>query len=173
MTVAGAAIVATHAPYAVEREIEDIAALIEEAGGSAFVYGKSSGAALALEAANHGLPITKLALYEPPFIVDDARSHDTDGLCGASGLSWSRSGRRGDAVEYFMANAVEVPAEMLAQMRQSPMWPAMEAMAHTLAYDGADHGRQHGGQAASTGTVGRRHDADARHGWRRQPDMDA
>ena len=60
-------------PYAVEREVEDIAALIVEAGGSAFVYGFSSGAVLALEAAAHGLPITKLALYEPPFIIDDSR----------------------------------------------------------------------------------------------------
>jgi pimeloyl-ACP methyl ester carboxylesterase len=59
------------APYAVEREVDDIEALIEEAGGSAYVYGVSSGAALALEAANRGLAIEKLALYEAPFIVDD------------------------------------------------------------------------------------------------------
>src|SRR5436190_16983231 len=59
--------------YAVEREVEDIEALINEAGGSAFVYGISSGAALALEAANHGLAVRKLALYEAPFIVDDSR----------------------------------------------------------------------------------------------------
>src|SRR2546421_2212227 len=61
------------APYAVEREVDDLAALISEAGGSAFVFGHSSGAALALEAAARGLAITKLALYEPPFIVDDSR----------------------------------------------------------------------------------------------------
>jgi pimeloyl-ACP methyl ester carboxylesterase len=59
------------APYAVEREIEDLEALVAEAGGSAFVFGHSSGAALALEASARGLPATKLALYEPPFIVDD------------------------------------------------------------------------------------------------------
>ena len=57
------------APYAVEREIEDLEAIVAEAGGSAFVFGHSSGAALALEAAARGLPVTKLALYEPPFIV--------------------------------------------------------------------------------------------------------
>src|SRR5437016_1477690 len=60
-------------PYAVEREVDDLAALIKEAGGSAFVFGMSSGAALALEAARRGLAISKLALYEPPFIVDDSR----------------------------------------------------------------------------------------------------
>src|SRR5579885_3392255 len=61
------------APYAVEREVEDIAALIAKAGGQAYVYGHSSGAVLSLDAVAHGLPITKLALYEPPFIVDDSR----------------------------------------------------------------------------------------------------
>src|SRR5690348_8410005 len=123
-------------PYAVEREIEDIAALIDAVGGSAYVFGGSSGAALALEAANRGLPITKLALYEPPFIVDDARKPIPEGYVVHLG-ELATSGRRGAAVEYFLANAVEVPAEALAQMRQAPMWPAMEALAHTLAYDGA------------------------------------
>jgi len=125
------------APYAVEREVEDIEALINEAGGSAFVYGMSSGAVLALEVASK-LPtkIKKLALYEPPFIVDDSRPlppkdyvKQLDELTAA--------GRRGDAVEFFMTEAVGVPAEYLAQMRDMPMWAAMEEMAHTLAYDGA------------------------------------
>ena len=123
-------------PYAVEREIEDIAALIDAAGGSACVFGGSSGAALALEAANRGLPITKLALYEPPFIVDDARKPIPEGYVAHLG-ELAASGRRGEAVEYFLSNAVEVPEEALAQTRQAPMWPAMEAIAHTLAYDGA------------------------------------
>ncbi len=125
----------TH-PYAVEREVEDIAALIAAVGGSACVFGKSSGAALALEAANRGLPITKLALYDPPFIVDTTRKPIPTGYVSHLG-ELASSGRRGEAVEYFLANAVEVPNEALAQMRQAPMWPAMEAMAHTLAYDGA------------------------------------
>ena len=123
-------------PYAVEREVEDIAALIAAVGGSAYVFAKSSGAALALEAANRGLPITKLALYEPPFIVDDARKPIPEGYVAHLG-ELAASGRRGEAVEYFLVNAVEVPPEALAQMRQAPMWPAMEVMAHTLAYDGA------------------------------------
>src|SRR6266536_4532980 len=61
-------------PYAVEREIEDIDALIQEAGGSAFVFGGSSGGVLTLDAAAHGSNITKLAIYEPPFVVDDSRT---------------------------------------------------------------------------------------------------
>lgn len=137
-------------PYAVEREIEDIAALIQQAGGSAFIFGMSSGAALALEAANRGLAITKLALYEPPFIVDDARKPIPSDYVPHLG-ALARSGRRGDAVEYFMANAVEVPADMVAQMRQSPMWPAMEALAHTLAYDGAIMGDNMSGKPLSPG----------------------
>ncbi len=122
------------APYAVEREVEDIDALISEAGGSAFVFGHSSGAVLALDAARL-LPgkITKLALYEPPFIIDDSRSPvPKDAAQHLTELV--SSGRRGEAVEYFMGQ-VGLPAEMIAQMRHSPMWPEQEAVAHTLAYD--------------------------------------
>lgn len=122
------------APYAVEREVEDLAALIREAGGSAFVFGHSSGAALALEAAIHGLAITRLALYEPPYIVDDSRPRvPEDFPARLAGLL--AADRRGDAVTLFMTEAVEVPAEMVDQMRQTPIWPAMEALAHTLMYD--------------------------------------
>jgi pimeloyl-ACP methyl ester carboxylesterase len=123
-------------PYAVEREIEDLAAVIDAAGGSAAVFGTSSGGNLALEAAAGGLPITGLALWEPNFIVNGARpplppdyvDHLND-LVGAD--------RRGDAVEYFMTAAVGMPAEFVAPMRELPMWPALEGAAHTLAYDGA------------------------------------
>jgi pimeloyl-ACP methyl ester carboxylesterase len=122
------------APYTVEREVEDLDALITEAGGAAFVFGHSSGAVLALEAA-HLLPtkITKLALYEPPFIIDD--SHPPMPQDAAPHLTrLVSSGRRGEAVEYFMTQQ-GLPAEMIAQMRHSPMWPGQEAVAHTLAYD--------------------------------------
>lgn len=125
------------APYAVEREIEDIEALIDDAGGSAFVLGHSSGAVLALEAARL-LPgkITKLAVYEPPFIIDDSRPPaPADYVPHLKELI--SSGRRGEAVEYFMTEAVRVPAEGIAQMRQSPMWPELEKVAPTIAYDGA------------------------------------
>jgi len=121
-------------PYAIEREVEDIAALIDAAGGSAFLFGHSSGAVLALEAARL-LPgkIAKLALYEPPLIIDDSRPPTPENY--ASHLTELVSaGRRGDAVAYFMAE-VGTPAEMIAQMRQSPMWPGLEEIAHTLAYD--------------------------------------
>lgn len=125
------------APYAVEREVEDIEALINAAGGSAFVLGHSSGAVLALEAARL-LPtkITRLAVYEPPFIIDDSRPPaPADYVAHLNELV--SSGRRGEAIEYFMRDAVGTPAELMAQMRQSPMWPGLEALAHTIAYDGA------------------------------------
>jgi len=124
------------APYAVEREVEDIEALINEAGGSAFVFGHSSGAVLALEAARL-LPtkITKLAVYEPPFIIDDSRPPvPQDYVPHLNELI--AAGRRDEAVEYFMTDAMLVPAEMVAQMRNTPMWPQIEAVAHTIPYDG-------------------------------------
>jgi pimeloyl-ACP methyl ester carboxylesterase len=123
-------------PYAKEREIEDLEALIQEAGGSAMVFAMSSGGALALDAVNRGLKITKLALYEPTFIVDDSRPPvPQDYVERLTGLS--SEGRRDEAVEYFMVNGVGIPAEYVNPMRQSPSWAGMEAVAHTLAYDGA------------------------------------
>ena len=123
-------------PYAVEREIEDIDALIGEAGGSPFVFGHSSGAVLALEAAARGLGIAKLALYEPPFIVDDTRPPlPEDYLTHLAELL--SAGGRADAVEYFMTVGAGVPADGVRQMRAEPMWPALEKLAHTLTYDGA------------------------------------
>jgi pimeloyl-ACP methyl ester carboxylesterase len=120
-------------PYAVDREIEDLAAIISAAGGSAAVYGMSSGAALALWAANQGLHITSLALFEPPFIVDDSRPQvprnvrsELESLCA--------SGRRGDAVALFMTNA-GTPAEIIAQIRTEPWFAGLEELAPTLAYD--------------------------------------
>jgi len=123
------------APYAVEREVDDLAALIGEAGGSAFVFGHSSGAALALEAAARGLAITKLALYEPPFIVDDSRP-PLPGDYVTQLTELIAAGRRGDAVAFFMTTGVGLPVEAVAQMRHDPMWPALEDVAHTLPYDG-------------------------------------
>jgi pimeloyl-ACP methyl ester carboxylesterase len=119
--------------YAVEREVEDIDALIKHAGGSAFVYGISSGAALALEAASNLKNITKLALYEAPFIVDDtlpARPADyiqrMDALIAAN--------KRGDAVKMFM-KTVGVPGIFITMMSLMPMWKTMKGIAHTLPYD--------------------------------------
>ena len=121
-------------PYAVEREVEDIDAVITAAGGSAFLYGTSSGAALALEAAASGLAITKLALWEPPFIVGDSRPRPPADTAKTY-TELVSAGRRGDAVEVFMAKVVGLPPEFVAEARNAPWWPAQEALAHTLAYD--------------------------------------
>lgn len=121
-------------PYAVEREIEDIEALIAEAGGEAYLYGMSSGAVLALEAAASGLAVTRLALYEPPFIVDDSRPPaPADYVPHLEKLI--AADQRDAAVAYFMTTT-GMPEEFLGPMRQSPMWPIMESVAHTLVYDG-------------------------------------
>jgi pimeloyl-ACP methyl ester carboxylesterase len=120
-------------PYAVEREVEDIEALLKEAGGSAFVYGTSSGAALALEAGASLGNIPKLALYEAPFIVDNSRPPQPPDLTERmSGLI--AADRRGDAVKLFM-RIVGVPAFFIGMMRILPVWSKLTAVAHTLPYD--------------------------------------
>jgi alpha-beta hydrolase superfamily lysophospholipase len=121
------------APYAVEREVEDLEAVINEAGGSAFVFGTSSGAALALEGAASGLAVTKLALWEPPFMVDqDAPRRHQAYVTELRELL--DAGRRGDAMALFM-RTIGLPEEMIAGMRAAPTWSGMEAIAPTLAYD--------------------------------------
>lgn len=120
-------------PYAVERETEDLAALVREAGGSASVYGISSGAALALEAANRGVPISKLALYEAPFIVDDSRPSAPEDFL-AQLTAAIASDRRGHAVRLFLKQ-VGLPAVVVAVMRFTPVWSKLKAVAHTLRYD--------------------------------------
>ena len=122
-------------PYAVEREIEDLDAVIRDVGGSAFVLGHSSGAVLALRAAAAGVPMAKLAVYEPPFIVDDSRPPaPNDYVKHLDELV--AQGRRGDAYAFFMTEVVGVPAEVVDSMRAAQIWQNMEAIAHTLAYDG-------------------------------------
>jgi pimeloyl-ACP methyl ester carboxylesterase len=121
-------------PYAVEREIEDLAAVIGEAGGSAYVYGTSGCGVLTLEAAASGVPITKLAIWEPPYVIDDSRppvpSDYREQLA-----SLLAAGRRGDMIELFMTQAASIPAEFVAGMRHAPFWAAQEEQAHTLVYD--------------------------------------
>ena len=121
------------APYAVAREVEDLRAVIEAAGGEAYVHGLSSGAALALAATAAGAGITRLSLYEPPFMaeVDDpARTKEyTERLTELLG-----AGRDGDAVALFMTT-VGIPAQVIAGMRGQPGWAVLEAIAPTLAYD--------------------------------------
>lgn len=123
------------APYAVAREIEDLAALIEVAGAPATVFGWSSGAVLALDAAAAGLPIARLALFEPPFVIDDSRpplpADYVERLDAAVA-----DGRPGDAAELFLTAAVGLPVEAVDGVRRSEFWPIMEAVAPTIAYDG-------------------------------------
>jgi alpha-beta hydrolase superfamily lysophospholipase len=120
-------------PYAIEREVEDLQAVITLAGGSAAVFGNSSGAVLALHAAAAGLPITRLALWEPPFMVDPDAPHRQQAYV-ARLTELLDAGRRGDAVALFM-RSIGLPDEMIAGMRRAPMWPDVEALAPTLAYD--------------------------------------
>jgi len=130
------------APYAPQREVEDVAALIDEVGGPAYLYGHSSGAAIALEAAiNLRKQVRKLAIYEAPFALDDdARK---------AAKEYNRllkkllvSGRNGDAVALFV-RSVGVSDKQIQAMRRMPMWRGLKAMAPTLAYDSDALGEGH------------------------------
>jgi pimeloyl-ACP methyl ester carboxylesterase len=125
----------TH-PYAPAREVEDIAALVEAAGGSAFLLGLSSGGALSLEAAASGLPIRKVVAYEPPYVDD---SGQRGGAAHEGHLKrLLADGNRGGAVRYFMKDMVGVPPPIVGMMRlMFWIWPKLEAVAHTLPYDAA------------------------------------
>ncbi len=120
-------------PYTVEREIEDLEALIQVAGGSAMVFGMSSGAVLALRAASSGLNISNLALYEPPFVLTK------DGVPPANFTEKLQdlldSDRRSQAVRYFMTKGMGVPSFFIWMMRFTPVWSRLKALAHTLPYD--------------------------------------
>ncbi|MET8757678.1 alpha/beta hydrolase [Lentzea sp. NPDC004782] len=120
-------------PWSVEREIEDIAALIREAGGSAFVFGQSSGAVLALDAATKLPSITRLAVYELPMVVDDTYPpRPADVVATMDGLI--ARGERSAAVSTFM-KMVGVPGIGLAIMKLTPVWKKLKAVAHTLPWD--------------------------------------
>jgi pimeloyl-ACP methyl ester carboxylesterase len=123
-------------PYAVEREVEDIEALIDASGGSAFVFGSSSGSVLALEAASKLGPKTKkLFMYEPPFIIDDSRPPMPDDFIKEVSELVS-AGRRNDAVKLFFTKGMGIPKIAVTLMRLlMPGWSKMAAMAHTLPYD--------------------------------------
>jgi pimeloyl-ACP methyl ester carboxylesterase len=122
------------ASYAVEREIEDLAAVIGYAGGSAGVFGHSSGAILALEAASRGLAVRKVAVYEPTYVVNDTRPRPGDDLAERLAARVAQGDRDG-AAELFLAEAVGLPAEVIGGMRASQMWGWFTGLAHTLPYD--------------------------------------
>ncbi|WP_290060152.1 alpha/beta fold hydrolase [Amycolatopsis solani] len=116
--------------YAMEREIEDIAALIAHVGGSASVFGHSSGAVLALETAAAGLPIDRVVAYEPPYATSEHPRGDVLGEVEAQLAAGDRDG----AVATFLQVA-GTPAEMIEGMKQAPVWGWFTALAHTLPYD--------------------------------------
>jgi pimeloyl-ACP methyl ester carboxylesterase len=125
--------------YAREREIEDLDALIQVAGGSARLVGLSSGAALALESAARGLNVTQVLAYEPPYIGGAGSDAGGGGNGHETNLnSMIAAGRRGAAVRYFMRDMVGVPGIFVILMQVMPgLWRKLKAVAHTLPYDAA------------------------------------
>lgn len=136
------------APYAVDREIEDIQALIDAIGGSASVWGWSSGGALALRAAARGLKIHKLAVYEPPFMVDDT-GHLPPADFASRLDALTASDRRSDAVRLYMTKGMGIPPIIVTLMRLSPFWAKLKATANTLPYDWAALGDTMAGKPLS------------------------
>lgn len=129
-------------PFRVEREIEDLAALVEAVGGPVDLYGHSSGAALAAHAVAAGVPVRRLVLHDAPY---NAPGGESDSVRWDAELhALLAAGRLGDAVTAFLA-LVGMPDEMVTGMRAGPAWPAMEAIAPTLAYDSAAMGDREGG----------------------------
>ena len=122
-------------PYAVEREIEDLAAVLDAAGGSAVVVGLSSGGALVLLAAAAGLPVSAAVIWEVPYRTDD-EGRRAAATYRSQTLALLAEGRRDEAVALFL-RTVGVPDSAIHGMRQSPFWPAGEKIAPTLAYDAA------------------------------------
>jgi pimeloyl-ACP methyl ester carboxylesterase len=122
------------ATYEVQREIDDLDAIIAAEGGSAAVFGFSSGAILALRAAVAGSSITKLALYEAPFAIGGLTGAAREGL-PAKLAALVNAGKPGDAVSTMQLEGIGLPAEMVAQIRQAPFFPQLEAIAQTVVYD--------------------------------------
>lgn len=129
-------------PFAVERELEDIAALIAAVGGTASLFGFSSGGALALRAAAAKIPVDRVAVYEAPFMVD--RNDKMPSPDYGEGLdALVAAGDRSGAVSHFLRNAMGMPGPAVAAMRLMPAWKLMKANAHTLPYDWAALGAEH------------------------------
>jgi pimeloyl-ACP methyl ester carboxylesterase len=120
-------------PWSADREAEDLDALIAEAGGSAHVFGFSSGGILALHAAARGSAVSRLVCYEPPYPFGEGNAADLPERLGAL----VDAGRPGDAVELFQTEAIGLPPEVVAQVRRSPMFASLEAMAQSVVYDSA------------------------------------
>jgi pimeloyl-ACP methyl ester carboxylesterase len=127
-------------PFALEREVEDIQALIEAEGGSASLWGWSSGGALALRAAGAGIGVERLSVYEVPFMVTPEAKRPTRDY-GERLDELVAAGDRSGAVKHFMRNSIGIPAPFVALMRLTPMWKELKATAHTLPYDWAALGK--------------------------------
>jgi pimeloyl-ACP methyl ester carboxylesterase len=124
-------------PFAKERELEDLQALIEDAGGSAMVFGFSSGAVLSLDATAVTPGITKLGVYEPPLIVDNSRPPAPADYAEYI-TTLVAKGKRDQAVEYFLTQVVGIPSQIIGGIRQDEAaWSGMTAVAHTIPYDAA------------------------------------
>ena len=120
-------------PWSLEREVEDLVAVLDAAGGTPYVVGASSGGAIALEAARRGVAMERLAVYETPFILDDSFRPNSPDL-PAQVQALVENGRRGEAVKLFM-RTVGAPGAMVAVMTLFPVWKQLKAVAHTLPYD--------------------------------------
>jgi pimeloyl-ACP methyl ester carboxylesterase len=140
-------------PYSPDCEIADLAAVIEAVSGSgagapgagapgagAFVFGHSSGAALALRAAAHGVPMAAVVAYEAPFVIPGTRKLAEDPAGRITALV--AAGRRADAVKFWMTDVVQAPAGVIPMMENSPMWAGLQALTQTLPYDLALTGDQ-------------------------------
>ncbi|MDG0791060.1 alpha/beta hydrolase [Cohnella ginsengisoli] len=121
--------------YEVQREVEDLDAVIEANGGDARVWGLSSGAALALEAAASGVGMVRLALYEPPYLAG-GKGRVPPAQQRAQLERLIAEGKRDEAVKYFL-RLMGAPGFAITMMRIMPFWPRLRAVAHTLPYDAA------------------------------------
>jgi pimeloyl-ACP methyl ester carboxylesterase len=121
-------------PYSVDREIDDLNTMIGEAGGAAMLFANCTGGMLAVEAVARGLAITKLALYEPPYIVGDNPLRLNDAF-RAQLEEYLRAGKPSKAVAHFMIKTVGMPRQATVGMRMHPMWPAIKRLAPSLRYD--------------------------------------
>ncbi|ADB74454.1 alpha/beta fold hydrolase [Geodermatophilus obscurus] len=133
-------------PYAVGREIEDIAALIDRIGGPAHLYGHSSGAGLVLHAVAAGLPVDEFVLHDPPYSPDDESSRDEARRYGQTIRSLLAQGRRADALETF-CRLTGMPEGVIDGMRGTRRWAELTALAPTLGYDSAVMGDLESGGA--------------------------
>jgi pimeloyl-ACP methyl ester carboxylesterase len=124
-------------PYMVAREVEDLEAIISEVGGSAYVFGMSSGAVLTLVAAAANANIRKIALYEPPFVVDKSVGHQPPHDHTAHLTRLIENDQRGEAVKYYLVKIIGMPSVVYYVMRLLPMWAKMKAIANSLPYDSA------------------------------------